>query len=284
MVRPLRVEYPSALYHVMSRGNASQDIFIDDLDRKNFLFVLAEAIKTHNLICHAYCLMDNHYHLSLETPEGNLSRAMQDINAIYTQKFNQKYQRAGHVLQGRYQAHVIEKETYLLEVVRYIVLNPVRAHLVDHPRLWRWSNYNATAGHLKSPDWLENQSTLQLFGRKKMDAQKKYRTFVKEGIGGKSPYDDLEEGIILGSPQFVHEIWEKTNGSEEMKDLPRRDRVVGRPTLEEVFENVKNLEERNDAICLARLRCGYLISEIARYLHLHGSTVGKIARGTYNLK
>lgn len=284
MARPLRVEYPGALYHVMSRGNAHQDIFLDDIDRRAFLKNLGNCVETHNLLCHAYCLMGNHYHLLLETLDGNLSAAMRDINGIYTQKFNYRHKRVGHVLQGRYKAFVIEKDIYFLEVARYIVLNPVVSGLVNHPRLWRWSNYNATAGVLVAPKWLQTNWTLGLFFRKRKQARNKYQEFVKGGIGLPSPYDDLKEGIILGSPQFVSWIWEKTNGSEDIKEIPRTERVVGRPTLDELFDDVKSLKDRDDAIHFARKRCGYLISEIASHLSLDSSTVGKIARGRYHGK
>ena len=148
MARPLRIAYPGALYHVMSRGNARQPIFLDDIDRHSFFKNLERCIELHNLICHAYCLMDNHYHLLLETPDGNLSSAMRDVNGNYTQWFNTRHERVGHVLQGRYKAHVIEKEPYLLEVVRYIVNNPVRANLVTHPKDWKWSSYRSSAGSI----------------------------------------------------------------------------------------------------------------------------------------
>ncbi|MBU4452912.1 transposase, partial [Patescibacteria group bacterium] len=163
MARPLRIEFPGALYHVMSRGNARQDIYTDDNDRREFLKNLEHCIKFHNLICHAYCLMGNHYHLLVETPDGNLSQAMRDINGNYTQKFHYLHNRVGHLLQGRYKAFVIEKEAYFLAVARYIVLNPVRDKLVEHPKLWKWSNYNATAGHNRGPVWLDVDTTLDLF-------------------------------------------------------------------------------------------------------------------------
>lgn len=109
MARPLRVEYPGALYHVMSRGNAFQNIFLDNRDREAYLDHLKSAVKNHNLICHAYCLMGNHSHLLLETPDPNLSQAMRDLNGNYTQWFNAKHKRVGHLFQGRYRAFVIEK-------------------------------------------------------------------------------------------------------------------------------------------------------------------------------
>jgi REP element-mobilizing transposase RayT len=149
--RPLRIEYPGAVYHVTARGNAREAIFNDDSDRKTFLGVLGKIIERYNWLCHAYCLMGNHYHLLIETPDGNLSRGMRQLNGIYTQTFNRRHRRVGHVLQGRFKAILVEKDSYLLELCRYIVLNPVRANRVKHPKHYAWSSYRATAGVSNPP-------------------------------------------------------------------------------------------------------------------------------------
>lgn len=285
MTRPLRIEYPGALYHVMARGNAHQSIYLDDKDRLAFLENLKHCFELHNIVCHAYCLMDNHYHLLLETPDGNLSTAMRDINGNYTQRFNFRHKRVGHLLQGRYKAYVIEKELYLLEVARYIVNNPVKASLARSARNWKWSSYNATAGFRKFPEWLEVNFILRKFGKVRKESQKRYRDFVQENSEGKSPYVEIKEGIILGSPQFIDWIWRtQTTGSEELLEIPRSQRIVGRPTIEELFLGVDGPAERVAAVIIAKKRCGYLNSEIARFLGISNSTVGKIINGTYNLK
>ncbi len=279
MARPLRVEYPGALYHVMSRGNGYQNIYKEDKDRLLFLEMIQDAVELHNLIVHAYCLMDNHYHLLIETPDGNLSKAMRDINGNYTQSFNARHKTVGHLMQGRYKAFVIEKDTYLLAVSRYIVLNPVRDSLCDHPKKWKWSSYQHTAGTSKCPEWLHTDWILSLFGDERKEAQKQYRKFVMDGIAADNPYNDLTNGFILGSPQYVHWIWENhTNGSEQLKEYPREQRIVGRPTLDEIFEGVSSKQERDNAIKFARFRCGYLSTEIAKHLGLHCSTIGQISR------
>lgn len=284
MARPIRIEYPGAVYHVIVRGNAQQNIFLSDQDKVGFLGWLRDAIKVHNFFCHAYCLMDNHFHLLLETPDGNLSKAMRDLNGHYTQWFNARHKRSGHLLQGRYKAYVIEREMYLLEVARYIVLNPVRAGLVRLPNAWKWSSYRETAGLVKPSDWLYIDWILGRFGKKKKQALDAYREFVIDGIEGKDPHDELAHALLLGSPQFVHEIWCKTVGSEDIKDYPREQRMIGRPTLEEIFSDIQDRKERDDAIVFARIRCGYLASEIARYIGLDRAVVGRISRGTYNRK
>jgi len=276
MVRPLRIEYPGALYHVMSRGNAYQDIFVENKDRSMFLENLKKCVESHNLICHAYCLMNNHYHLLLETLDGNLSQAMRDINGNYTQKFNARHKRIGHVLQGRYKALVVEKEVYLLEVERYIVLNPVRAGIVDNPMEWKWSSYNATVGRVKAPIWLETKWTLRLFSNKIKEAQKQYKQFIQFGIDSDSPLNNIKEGIVIGSPQFIDSIWEEFSDLEELKEVKTSDRMIGRPSLEDVFSGVMNKKERDDVIKMARIRGAYSLTEIANYLNLHRSTVSKI--------
>ena len=281
MSRPLRIEYPGAFYHVFSRGNANQNIFFTDQDRLAFLKNLEHCIEFYHLICHAYCLMDNHYHLLLETPEGNLSNAMRDINGNYTQRFNVRHNRAGHLLQGRYKAILVEKEPHLLEVVRYIVNNPVNAYLVDRAEFWKWSSFRATVGMIKTPKWLYVCDTLDLFSKKRVEAQKQFRCFVQRDMEKQSPFIMVQEGVILGSQQFVDWIWEKTNGSEEKKELPHDQRMVGRPSLEEIFQNEMSQQERNDAIVFARFRCGYLTTEIAKYVGLERSVVGRISRGKY---
>ena len=150
MARQLRLEYPGALYHLTARGNEQQPIFHDDVDRQQFLQLFGYEILQQRWRCYAYCLMGNHYHLLVETPESNLSRGMRRLNGSYAQRFNWRHQRVRHLLQGRFKSLVVERETYLLELCRYVVLNPVRAGMVATPADWPWSSYGATAG-LRTP-------------------------------------------------------------------------------------------------------------------------------------
>lgn len=154
MARPLRLEFPGAIYHVTARGNAQNDTFLDDEDRQLFLACLGEIVTRLNWLCHAYCLMDNHYHLLIETPEGNLSRGMRQLNGVYTQRFNRRHKRVGHLFQGRFKAIVVERDSYLLELCRYVVLNPVRARMVKHIEHYPWSSYPATMGLVPKAAWL----------------------------------------------------------------------------------------------------------------------------------
>ena len=146
MARSLRIEYPGAFYHITSRGIARQLIFFDEEDKSFLLFILKDVLRRYNWLCHSYCLMNNHYHLVVETLEGNLSSGMRRLNSTYTQRFNKKHQRVGHLFQGRYKGILIDKENYFLEVIRYVVLNPVRAGLVSHPKDFEWSSYGEISG------------------------------------------------------------------------------------------------------------------------------------------
>lgn len=151
MAKPLRIEFAGALYHVTSRGNERKAIYFDDQDREKSLDLLEHVCKRFGWICHAYCLMTNHYHLLIETANGDLSKGMRQLNGVYTQYVNRAYVRVGHLFQGRYQAILVQKEDYLLELSRYVVLNPVRAGMVALPGEWEWSSYRATLGHADVP-------------------------------------------------------------------------------------------------------------------------------------
>ena len=144
MARPLRIEFPGALYHVTARGNARAPIFLEDADRQLLLATLGDAHERHGWLCHAYCLMPNHYHLLLGTPEANLSQGMRQLNGLYTQRFNRRHDRVGHVFQGRFKGILVERGAHLLELARYIVLNPVRAGIVACAEAYRWSSLRAT--------------------------------------------------------------------------------------------------------------------------------------------
>lgn len=279
MARPLRIEYPGAVYHVTARGNARQAIFLDDEDRKSFLSILGSVVERFNWLCHAYCLMTNHYHLLIETPDSNLSQGMRQLNGVYTQAFNRRHDRVGHVLQGRFKSVLIEKESYLLEAARYVVLNPVRAKVTRNPRYWKWCSYAATVGQRLAPVFLTTDWLLKQFNPKKDVAQRAYSQFVAEGKGV-SLWDDLQGGILLGSDGFVKRIAPILRSKKQLKDVPKAQRFAARPTLAKLFRGAKrDKAKRNARIHEAFLEHGYTLSQIGDYLRLHYSTVSRIARG-----
>jgi putative transposase len=239
VARPLRLEYPGALWHVTSRGNARGLIFGDDTDRKLFLDVLARVVDIFRWKLHAYVLMGNHYHLLVETPEPNLSRGMRQLNGIYTQKFNRRHQRVGHVLQGRYKGILVEKEAHLLELARYVVFNPVRAGMVRAVRDWQWSSYRATAGLARKPVWLETAAMLERFGRSRPAAYLAYRRFVAEGAKATyEPWKEVRGQLILGRETFVREVARRVGSRMKATEIPKRQRLLGRPTMAAIIEAV----------------------------------------------
>ncbi|MGY4707037.1 REP-associated tyrosine transposase [Candidatus Bipolaricaulota sp. J31] len=275
MARPLRLEFPGALYHITSRGNAGQKIFTDDEDRLAFLEIIAEVVERYRFRCYAYCLMGNHYHLLIETPEANLSRGMRQLNGVYTQRFNRRHKRSGHLFQGRYKAILVEKDPYLLVLARYIVLNPVRAGLVRYPGRWRWSSYRATAGLEEPPTFLEVERLLSQFDPDPERARRKYRRFVAQGKGVEI-WDELKGGVILGREEFVEKLKPVLQGKQATVEIPRKERLVHRPELEELFEGVEDREDRDERIYRAVVEYGYRLREVGEYLGLHYSTVSRI--------
>lgn len=268
MARPLRLEFPGAVYHVTSRGNARQDIVADDRDRTAFLTLLAHVIDRYGWLCHAYCVMDNHYHLLIETPQPNLSLGMRQLNGRYTQTYNRRHARVGHLFQGRFTAILVEKEAHLLELCRYVVLNPVRAKMVTHPRLWAWSSYRATVGETQGPAWLTTDWVLEQFGSRVGLAQGKYRSFVAEGRGGDSPWEQVTGQIYLGSEAFV----EQHQPNRVIRDIPRRQTQAQRPSLSVMFQR-KDKAAR--LIHQANRQYGYRLAEIAAHLGVHPATVSR---------
>ncbi len=231
--------------------------------------------------CHGYCLMSNHYHLLIETPTAGLSQGMRQINGSYTQSFNRRHGRVGHVLQGRYKAIVIERDSYLLELSRYIVLNPVRAKVVKDVGRYRWSSYLATAGVDVAPPWLAVDWLLSQFGRQRAAARRKYEIFVREGISQSSPWLALKGQVLLGSESFVEQLRPLLEDQDQATEFPRDQRLAHRPSLNELIVVRKKIPkaQRDDAIRRAYLECGYSMASIARRAKLHYSTVSKIVKG-----
>ena len=268
MARPLRIEFPGAVYHVTSRGNARQHIVVDDRDRSQFLALLAHVIDRYGWLCHAYCLMDNHYHLLIETPQPTLSLGMRQLNGRYTQAYNRQHERVGHLFQGRFAAILVEKEAHLLELSRYVVLNPVRAKLVSHPRQWAWSSYRATVGETTPPPFLTTDWILGHFGQRVGPAQEQYRTFVAEGRSGSRPWDQLTGQIYLGSEGFVAQH----QPNRVIRDIPRRQTQAQRPSLRVLFQRRGSQSQR---IYTAYRQYGYRLAEIAEHLGVHAATVSR---------
>ncbi len=279
MARPLRIEYCGAVYHLTARGNRRDDIYLDDNDRILFLETLGNVVVQFHWRCHAYCLMDNHYHLLIETPEANLARGMRQLNGVYTQRLNRRHGRVGHVFQGRYKAIVVERDSYLLELARYVVLNPVRARMTRAAGEWRWSSYRATAGEAKAPAWLATDWLLSQFGGRQAKAT--YRRFVAEGAAATaSPLAEglaaaVRGGVALGGEEFLAGLADEAGGASA--ETPARQRRLARPTL-------AALRRDGDGarlwMAIAHRQYGYTLAEIAVEAGLHYSYISRIIKAT----
>lgn len=275
MARPLRIEFPGALYHITVRGDRQEPIYEDNQDRQYFIELLGQVIIQGNWICHAYCLMDNHFHLMIETPDGNLAKGMRQLNGVYTQSSNLRHHRVGHLFQGRYKAILVDRDAYLLELARYTPLNPVRAGMVKHPGNWPWSSYRAMVGAVKSPPWLTTQAILDLFSKKQTLARKKFQRFVAEGIGNESIWKNLNRQIYLGSDRFIERMQAKLEQESRDVNIPRVQQRPPAPPLDVIHANHRN---RDQAIVAAYETGDYSYQQIAEYFELHFTTVGEIVR------
>ena len=270
MARPLRLEYPGAVYHVMSRGHERSRIFASDRDREHWLGLLGWAAGRERWEVHAYCLMSNHYHLLVETPEGGISAGVHALNSRYAQWFNRKTKRAGHLFEGRFHAVLVQKEPHLLELARYIVLNPVRAKVVSGAGDWRWSSYRATAGFVTPPSWLAVDWTLQQFATRRQHALAAYRQFVAHGKGVPSPLEGVHSQIYLGDEKFLKDAARMARRFEDDREIPLRQRRPAGPTVEEIEKAVAR-EWGTEVGRLARRRGGaekiaaiYLVRTLTR--------------------
>ena len=278
MARPLRLEFENAVYHITSRGNAGDAIFLDVEDCEAFLKILAEVVKRYNWLCYAYCLMINHYHLLIETPDANLSQGMRQLNGVYTQKFNRRHKHTGHIFQGRYKSILVDKEAYLLELIRYVVLNPVRAGLVRSPGDWEWSSYRATVGRAPAPSFLSSDWLLNQFDAARHKAEASYKKFVSKGTE-LSPLEHVRNAVLLGSERFVESLAEVLDEKRKLNEIPKRQRFADRPPLPRLFvHSKKDKQARNEAIYKAHYEHGYTLTEIATHLGLHYSTISKVLR------
>jgi putative transposase len=249
MSRPTRIQFPGALYHVYARGNRRGDLYLDERDYLVWLDHLASTVERFAFSVHAYCLMPNHYHLVMETTAANLSDGMHFLNCGYAQHFNKRHKLVGHVTQGRFHAILLDWDCHLLELSRYLPLNPVRAGLVAAPECWRWSSYRAIAGLAYPPGWLQAEWTLRQFSDQPEASRAAFQRFVHAGHGMTNP--------LLGAS-------EKTSLQG------------GVPTPLREFE--RQYTERSHAIAAAYQSKGYSMREVADYFGVSLKTVGRAVK------
>ncbi len=279
MARPLRIEFPGALYHVISRGDNKQQIFLNDNDRNRFLQIYSDINDRLKWITYAWCFMDNHYHFVIETPQATLSEGMRLLNGIYTQSFNHTHGRTGHLFQGRYKSILVDKENYLLELARYVVLNPVRAELVEKPEDWFWSSYRSTAGLGPSPEWLNTEWILSVVADCRSGLKKKqdlYAAYVLDGItGGTDLMKSIQQQIYLGDEDFVSAMQNKIQLEGDLSNIAREQK---RKPLKELEDFEAKYSNRKEAMAEAYFSGNYSQAEIARHFRVHYSTVSKAVR------
>ena len=274
MARPLRLEFAGAIYHVTSRGDRREDIYLTDEDRQDWLDVLRQTCERFNWVVHAWCQMSNHYHLLVETVDGNLSRGMRQLNGQYTQRFNQRHQLVGHLFQGRYKAILVQRETYLLELVRYVVLNPLRARMVESLDDWPWSSFPQFMGQAPAPSWLDIDWTLSHFGRSRSRARAAYAEFVMAGRGLPSPLVQTRHQLILGEDAFV-EKHRQLASSDTLREVSKAERRAIAPDLA-TFQT--DYPIRDEAMARAYLSGAYTMTEIAEFFNVHYMTVSRAVR------
>ncbi|MBT3309816.1 MAG: addiction module toxin RelE [Gammaproteobacteria bacterium] len=275
MARPLRIEYPGALYHITSRGDRREDIYLDDEDREAWMEVLATTCERFNWVVHAYCQMSNHYHLLVETVDGNLSQGMRQLNGIYTTRFNRRHKMMGHLFQGRYKSILVQKGDHLLELSRYVVLNPVRAGMVDQLAEWFWSSYPAVTGGRPAPEWLDCDWLLNQFGSTRSDAISGYQQFIAQGRGLSSPLERVEHQLFLGDEYFIAENSAKIGQNENLRELSKAHKRSMAKTLEQY-----QVEESDRKVAMAKayLSGGYTMKEIGDHFGVHYMTVSRAVR------
>lgn len=214
----------------------------------------------------------------IETPDGNLSKGMRQLNGVYTQRFNRHHRQVGHIFQGRYKAIAIEKESYLAEVIRYVVLNPIRAKAVQDPGQWGWSSYRGTAGLEEPHPCLRREWILGQFDTVQRRAERKYREFVRSGIDKNDLWTEVKGQSILGEDEFVGQLIGHVKGHEDIKEIPRMQRYMGRPSLSELLDGVAPADKNSSEskICKAVMDHAYSLKEVADHLNIHYSTVSRM--------
>jgi len=280
MSRPLRIEFPGALYHVTSRGDRREDIFADDTDRARLLAVVAQGLARFDAQLLSYCLMSNHYHFVLHTRQGRLSALMRHINGVYTQAFNRRHGKVGHLFQGRFKAILVDREAYLLEVCRYVELNPVRAGMVAAAGDWPWSSYRAHVGLAEVPPWL-GSAELQgyLLGRDvespadRALAARAYAELVAAGRDANLWADGLNRQIYLGDDDFVQRM------QDAAAPTPKRSHAVPktqRGSPRTLKQWLAHCGSRDEALRQAHAVSGITKTALAAELGLTPARVGQL--------
>ena len=275
MSRPLRLEFEGALYHVTSRGDRREPIFEDDADRHAWLEVFEQSLDRFEATAFAYCMMGNHYHFVVQTHQPNLSRMMRQVNGVYTQYYNRRHAKVGHLFQGRFKAVVVDEEAYFLEVCRYVDLNPVRARMVKQPQDWPWSSYCGHTGRVEGPAWLDSQALHRRLAPRapRSEGARAYARFVAQGRGVKLWEDALSGQIFLGGDAFVKRMQARIGtDTRSEREIPRAQRRPAARALEHYFKGA----QRDVAILRAYREGGHTQTVIAQATGLSVSRISRL--------
>jgi REP element-mobilizing transposase RayT len=264
MARPLRVLFRGALYHVTARGNERKRVYRDGNDYSSFYEYVGSTVERYCVVCHGFSLLGNHYHLIFETPRGNLPEAMRHLNGCYTQWFNRRHRRCGHLFQGRYKAVLVEKEAHLLSLVRYLARNPLQAGLCERPEDWPWASYPALLGLTPPPAFLTTNWVLAQFARDRATARKLLKSFVDATTDNEAL--PLRGDIYLAGDDFLRRHVGKR---EPIEEIPRAHWQPICPELNELFAT------HPDPIKTAYHDYGYTLRQIAEHLNCHYSTISR---------
>lgn len=287
MARPLRIEFPGAIYHVTTRGDRREAIYKDDADRELQLSLMAHAMERFDALVLAYCLMGNHFHLVLQTRQANLSRLMRHINGTYTQAYNRRHDVVGHLFQGRFKALLVDRDAYLLSLCRYVERNPVAAGLVPAAGDWRWSSYRAHAGLDRSPPWLETDELLAVLlgrpidtARHRQRAMQLYASWVGQARLDDAAFwpDGLQNQIFLGDAAFVERMHAHVDPQRvRARAIPKLQRQISRKWADYL---TRSGNRRDDALLQAYRDGGMTMTALAREAGLSVSHVSRlIAKG-----
>ena len=283
MARKSRVHFPGALYHVICRGNRKQTIFLDERDFGTYLSYLSEYKAEYSFHLYAFALMRNHCHLLLEVKEVPLSKVVQVLQFRYTRYFNRRYTKVGHLFQGRYKAILCDKEAYLLELIRYIHLNPVRAGMVGDPEEYAWTGH---LGYLRKgkENLIDSDMVLSQFSKKRSFARKRYRQFVSDGMGTghEQKYYQVKDQRYLGEDEFVEKVeglkkshepsyWEVP--VENIVEEVIRSAGIPRHRLYSLTRDRQGAYGRNLVAYLARKLAGFRVKEIAQHFKREPMTI-----------
>jgi putative transposase len=285
MSRPLRIEFPGAVYHVTSRGDRREAIYRDDVDRHNQLQLLAHAMGRFDAQALAYCQMGNHFHLVLHTRQANLSRLMRHLNGVYTQAFNRRHGQSGHLFQGRYKAILVDRDAYLLALCRYVERNPVASNLVREAAQWRWSSYRAHAGLADTPDWLDSDGLLgHLLGRPvstsadRKRAQKRYAAMVADADEADPNFwrSAVQAQVYMGDEAFAKRMQSIAGPARgAISEIPKAQR---KPPTQRSWQGWLAACDGQRSVALARAYTegGWTMTALARELGLSVTHVGRL--------